>query len=171
MVKNKEEAAQRAYDLAHECEHNYTGCSQCIILALQKVLNLQDDGIFKAASGLSAGIGQMHDTCGALVGASLVLGQIYGRGRDELENVQKLMDSMLPVGKLYKWFEKQYGSVKCREIRIRTLGVYWDTKIPWQKKEALKAGLGDVATALVADVARETVCLAWDALEEMKKSH
>jgi len=92
-AKNKEEAMTKAYELAHECEYVHHGCSQCVILALQDVFDLRDDGVFKAASGVSGGIGQMHDTCGALLGASLVLGQIYGRSRDEITVLEKLMDS------------------------------------------------------------------------------
>jgi len=169
-AKNKEEAMQQAYELAHECEYVHHGCSQCVILALQDVFDLRDDGVFKAASGVSGGVGQMHDTCGALLGASLVLGQIYGRSRDEIAVLERLMDSMLPVGKLYKWFEKEYGGVKCREVRAKTLGVYWDTKVPWQKEEALKAGLYDVCSGLAGNVARKAAEVLWDAIEERKKT-
>jgi C_GCAxxG_C_C family probable redox protein len=167
--KDKEKAMQKAYELAHQCEYDHHGCSQCVILALQDVFDLRDDGVFKAASGVSGGLGQMHDTCGALLGASLVLGQIYGRGRDELENTDKLMDSMLPVGMLYKWFEKEYGGVKCREVRAKTLGVYWDTKIPWQREEALKAGLYDVCSHLAGNVARKAAEMLWKAINARNK--
>jgi len=169
-AQNKKGAMQKVYELAHECEYTHHGCSQCVILALQDVLDLRDDGVFKAASGVSGGIGQMHDTCGALLGASLVLGQIFGRGRDELKNTQKLMDSMLPVGKLYKWFEKEYGGVKCREVRARTLGVYWDTKIPWQREEAVKAGLYDACSDLAGNVARKAAELLWETTAEGRRA-
>ena len=169
--KGKEKVMQKAYELAHQCEYVHHGCSQCVILALQEVFDLRDNGVFKAASGVSGGVGQMHDTCGALLGASLVLGQIYGRGRDELENTAKLMDSMLPVGMLYKWFEREYGGVKCREVRAKTLGVYWDTKIPWQREEALKAGLYDVCSDLAGNVARKAAEVLWEATEERKKTN
>ncbi len=169
-VKSKEEAMQKGYDLAHECEHTHHGCSQCVILALQEVFDLRDDGVFMAASGLSGGVGAMHDVCGALLGASLVLGQIYGRRRSEIENLDKMMESLLPVGKLYKWFEKEYGGVRCRDVRTKTLGVYWDTKIPWQKEEALKAGMYEACSEVAGKVAQRVAGMLWEAIEERKKT-
>jgi C_GCAxxG_C_C family probable redox protein len=168
MTADREEALHKAYALAHECESVHHGCGQCVILALQEVFGLRDDAVFKAASGVSGGIGQMADTCGALIGASLVLGQIHGRSRDEIENTEKMMESMLPVGKLYKWFEREYGGVKCREVRVRTLGVFWDTKIPWQREEALKAGLYNVCSDLAGNVARKAAEMIWETTKNPK---
>jgi len=109
IPESKEEAVKQAYDNAHECEWVHHGCSQCTILALQNVFDMRDDNLFKAASGLCGGVGRMADVCGSLLGAALMLGTKYGRGREEIENLDKLMESLTPVGKLYKWFEKEYG--------------------------------------------------------------
>jgi C_GCAxxG_C_C family probable redox protein len=166
VIKGKADLVKEALDRACECEFTYHGCSQCIILALQEVFSMRDNNLFKAASGLAGGIGQMHDTCGALLGASLMLGLRFGRRRDEIGDTEKLMSSLLPVGKLYKWFEKEYGSVKCRDIRARTLGAYYDTKIPWQAELALEAGLYKVCSELVGKVAAKTAEMFCDAAED-----
>jgi hypothetical protein len=106
----------------------------------------------------------MHDICGALLGATLVLGQIYGRRQSEIESYDKMIDSLLPVGKLYKWFEKEYGGVRCRDVRTKTMGVCWDTKIPWQKEEALKAGMYEACSEVAGKVARRVVEMIWETL-------
>lgn len=163
----KEKAMQEAYDKAHECEMTCHGCSQCVILAIQDVLGLRDDHLFKAASGLSGGIGQMHDVCGAMLGGALMLGTQYGRSRDEINDTDRILQSMTPVGKLYKWFEKEYGGVRCRDVRIRTLGVYYDTKVPWQGELAREAGMYKHCSDLAGKVAARVVEMLWQ--DVMKK--
>ncbi len=130
---------------------------------------MSDDNVFKAASGLAAGIGRMEDTCGALLGASMMLGLKYGRGREEINDIEKLIASFLPVGKLYKWFEKEFGSVKCREIRTKFAGVYYDTKIAWQAELAKEAGLPEKCAELTGKTAARTAEMLWDAIEAEKK--
>ena len=140
-----------------------------MILALQDVFDVRDDNIFKAASGLAGGIGQMHDTCGALLGASMMLSLKYGRSREEIDDAEKLKSSYLPVAKLYKWFEKEFSSATCREIRTKMAGVYYDTKIPWQADLAKEAGLPEKCAELTAKTAAKTAEMLWDATEEEKK--
>ncbi len=129
-----------------------------------------DDSVVKAASGLAGGIGRMDDVCGGLLGASLMLGAYAGRGREELENKEKLDNACVLVGKLYKWFEKEFGSVNCREIRTRFAGgVYYDSKVKWQAELAKEAGIPDKCVDLTAKAAAKTTEMLWDAIEEAKK--
>jgi C_GCAxxG_C_C family probable redox protein len=130
---------------------------------------MRDDNVLKAASGLSGGIGQMNDTCGALLGASMMLSLKHGRSREELDDVEKLRSSYLPVAKLYKWFEKEFGSATCREIRTKMAGVYYDTKIPWQAELAEQAGLPEKCAELTGKATAKTAEMLWDAIEEEKK--
>ena len=77
---------------------------------------MRDDNVFKAASGLHGGIGGMKDVCGALLGASLMLGLIYGHSPEEAADPEKKDEAKQMVSQLYKWFKKEFGSVKCRII-------------------------------------------------------
>ena len=96
----------------------------------------------------------MHDTCGALTGASLMLGLKYGRGREEIDNVEKLMSSGDKVGKIYRWFEKEFGTTKCRGIRtLFSGGVYYNLIIPGQAELAKEAGVLDPCPQLTAKTA------------------
>lgn len=113
----------------------------------------------------------MHDTCGALLGSSLMLGLKHGRGREEIDNLDKLTSSLTPVGKLYKWFEKEFGSATCRDIRTRFAGgVYYEAEIPWQAELAKEAGVTDKCAELTARTAARTAEMLWDAIEEEKKA-
>ena len=63
--------AERAYELGKEYEKTCKGCSQCVIAALQDALNIRNDDIFKAATGLAGGGGGAIDgSCGSYVGLS-----------------------------------------------------------------------------------------------------
>jgi C_GCAxxG_C_C family probable redox protein len=137
---------------------------------LQDILSTRDDNILKAASGFSGGIGVMGDVCGALLGASMILSLKYGREREDMdkpENMDKLISSCEPIGKLYKWFEKEFGSAKCREIQTRFAGgVYYDFKVPWQAKLAEEAGILDKCHELVGKTVAKTIEMMWDDLEK-----
>ena len=135
---------------------------------MQEALDMRDDNLFKAASGLGGGIGQMNDVCGALLGASLMLGVKFGRSREEIEDYEIAKSSYLPVARLYKWFEKEFGSATCRGVRTKMAGVFYDTKIPWQKDMADEAGLPAMCAELAAKTATHTVEMIWDGAEEKK---
>jgi len=99
----------------------------------------------------------MRDACGALLGASLMLGFKHGRGREEIDNIDKMRNSQILVGKLYKWFEKEFGSATCRDIRTSFAGgVYYDVNVPWQAELAKKAGLAVKCAELTGKVAAKT---------------
>jgi C_GCAxxG_C_C family probable redox protein len=130
---------------------------------------MRDDNVFKAASGLAGGIGMMGDTCGALLGASLMLGLKCGRDREEIGNFEKLKGSSVPVGKLYKWFQKEFGSANCHDIRTRFGGgAYYDFSIPWQRELAMEARVFEKCSDLVGRTAARTAEMLWDAIEEEK---
>jgi len=99
------------------------------LLALQDALNIRDESAFKTASSLGGGIGGRGDVCGSLLGACLMLGLTCGCTRAEAEKVKrppgpppkgtppKKDDPTYMAGELYKWFKKEFGSVKCRVVR------------------------------------------------------
>ncbi len=142
----KEELLGQVEKRAYELQDKYHGCAQCGLLAIQEVFGLEDKMLFKAASGLSGGIGGMHSVCGALLGGSLALGLKYGRELSDLqksaeEAIEKEWASFEPVGKLFKWFEREFGSVICSDIRKSFIGTDLDGRIPWQKEMAEELGI------------------------------
>ena len=166
IPENREEAIKQAYNNGKENELKYHGCSQCTILAVQDVLGMRDDKILKVASGLAGGVGGMRATCGALLGASIMLGLKYGREREELNNEDKLDSSLEPVGKLYKWFEREFGSAKCLEILTKHGGgTFYDINVPWQAELAEEAKVLEKCAELVGKTAAKVVEMLWDSIE------
>ena len=90
---------------------------------MQEAFGLKEEGAFKAASGLHGGVGGKRDVCGALLGASLMLGLMFGSSVEESGKPRQphkpgeLDTPTRLVGELYKWFKKEFGSVKCRSIQ------------------------------------------------------
>ena len=157
---NKAEILDQVEKRAYELLEKYRGCAQCTLLALLEAFDLQDDRVFKAASGLAGGIGGMRSACGALVGGSLVLGLKYGREVNDLKkSPEEAIDSALVaselVGKLYKWFEREFGSAICSNIRKSLIGVDLDTRIPWEKEMSEELGLHERCCELAGKTARK----------------
>lgn len=107
----KEEARRRAY----EYETRYHGCGQCTILALQEVLGLEDELVFRAISCIDGATPLDTRKCGALMAGIMILGIKYGRARID-EGLPSLLNGMLQVDRLVRWFKQEFGSTVCTEI-------------------------------------------------------
>ena len=117
-------AAERAYELGKEYEKTYRGCGQCVIAALQDALDIRNDGVFKAATGLAGGGGSTIDgSCGSYVGAILVLGLLFGRERDKFDDFEGAgLPNLELVRKFRDKYIQEYGSVVCRDIQNKVFG-------------------------------------------------
>lgn len=114
----------RAYRLGFDYERQFRGCSQCVIAAVQDTLGIQDDTVFRAASGLAGG-GALtgRGACGGLVGGAMVLGQLRGRDRrgfDDPEGIRFRTFDL--VKKLTDRFDEEFGGIICRDIQTRVFG-------------------------------------------------
>ncbi len=61
-------------ELAVNYKHNGKNCAQAVMLALKDYYNLDENTVLKLTSGFGVGFGSMEATCGALIGANMVLG-------------------------------------------------------------------------------------------------
>ncbi len=107
----KQEAGRRAF----EYESTYHGCCQCTLLALQEVLGLENELVFKAASCLMGMFPVESRTCGALTAGAMILGMKYGRG-DVKEGIPSLTKGMLQTEKLVRRFKHEFGTTLCAEL-------------------------------------------------------
>ena len=133
------------------------------MLALQDAFDMRDDNVFKAASGLHGGIGGMHDVCGSLLGASMMLGLMCGGGTEETDTLQKNNNSTRLVSQLYKWFKKEFGSVKCRIICARfEREIKNEINTSGQAELPIEDRLHAKCDKLSAKTAARTVEMLWD---------
>lgn len=139
MLK-QEDVMQVAYERGHEYEARATDCCQCAVAAIQDAINCRNDDILRAGSALAGGLAFTgQGTCGALVGAVMVVGQLYGRTREELDkdakreigevdwvNVAKGWDLAY---ELFEWFRGEYGSIICSDIKKKLFGENYEDYI------------------------------------------
>lgn len=122
------DAADRAYEAGKQNEAEYHGCAQCVLAALQDTFDERDDAIFRAATGLSGGGGLSGDgSCGAYTGATMFLGQLQGRDRDDFSDAAGVRyETSRMVGDLRARFVERYGSVVCGDIQASVIGRSFD---------------------------------------------
>ena len=89
-------------------------CSQSVFVAFSHRFGIDEDTAKKISAGLGGGMGRMREVCGAVSGASLVIGSIASAtdGKDS-ENKQKNYEL---VREFAKRFTERNGSIICREL-------------------------------------------------------
>ncbi|MCE5255040.1 MAG: C-GCAxxG-C-C family protein [Actinomycetia bacterium] len=117
-------SGEQAYRLGKTYEQSYRGCGQCVVAAVQDTFGVQDDAVFRAATGFAAGGGLCGDgNCGAYAGGIMVLSYLAGRPRDDFDDrAGATFASYGLVQALREHFIQEYGSVKCRDIQYRIFG-------------------------------------------------
>lgn len=155
--KNKEEIIERAHELAAEYEKTCTGCAQSVVAGLLDALEIANDDVFKAASGLADGIGLSGDgSCGSLTGCAMVIGLVLGRERKDHQDMMKPMRSYLLCKELHDDFIQQYGSCRCHDIQQKLMGRTFNLLDPKDFEEAWKLGMLEHCSGVVGRAARKT---------------
>jgi C_GCAxxG_C_C family probable redox protein len=136
-----DDAAGNACRSGWKYEQDYGGCSQCVIAALQDAFGIQNDAVFKAATGLAAGGGGYTDgSCGAYAGALMMLGLLRGRARGDFPDAMQMAGSFALAGRLRERFIREYGSVICRDIQTKIFGRPYYLADPEEFQKFEKAG-------------------------------
>ena len=81
-------------------------CAQAVLLALKDDTNLDDESLKNIGAGFCAGMGNMEATCGALIGANIVLG-LKTNGDFTIRLSKALIEE----------FEKECGATKCKNLK------------------------------------------------------
>lgn len=143
---SREELLDKAYELGFNFEKYSFSCSQSVVAALHRLLEI-DDVVVKVSMPLSGGTAeQFMGTCGSLSGGLVVLAYFFGRPVDKMSaterniGVSKPLFASLRITKLLvdKYVE-QYGTILCPHIQRKLFGRTWwlrDTA-ELQKFEAL----------------------------------
>jgi len=109
------EIVEEAYRLGHDYESRHGGCCRCTVAALQNAIESlpRDKGLFRAASCLDGGATPSNiQNCGAFTGAGMFIGWTCG-----LETFGNTSLSHRLIREVSQRFEKEYGSVLCRDVR------------------------------------------------------
>jgi C_GCAxxG_C_C family probable redox protein len=152
--KDKKETVDEAYRLAEGFERKCTGCAQSVVAGLLDALGIEEEGVFRAASGLADGIGLTGDgSCGALAGGCMILSLLFGRERENHEDMLRPMKSYRKCKKLHDDFIDQYGSCRCFDIQEKLMGRTYDMYDPEDLQEAFESGMIETCSGVVGRAA------------------
>ncbi len=95
---------QEAVNLKASGKYN---CAQAVACAFAPVIGADKEQIYNAANAFGHGMGCLEATCGALVGAGLIIGTAT---KDRVK-------SMKGVSVILKRFEERNGSTICKKLK------------------------------------------------------
>lgn len=88
-------------------------CAQSVLLTIFEHWNCENELVPKIATAFGGGIGRCGSVCGALSGGVMAIGIKYGTNEPSFK---KRLRAYELANEFYKRFEKQHGSVLCREL-------------------------------------------------------
>lgn len=165
MQEEKKGLLEKAYNLGFEYEKTYRGCSQCTIAAIQDTLDIRDDSVFKAGTGLASGGGLTGiGACDGYVGGVMVLSQLLGRERSNFADPERIQFKTFDLAKrLIDEFVREFGSIICRDIQTKKFGRPYYIRDPEDFEKFEEAGGHvDNCTDVVGKAAQMAVKLILD---------
>lgn len=89
-------------------------CTQSVVMAFEDMLGYDAKTVALITQPLGTGIGGMREVCGTVSGMAVVLGILFGG--DDPKNPLKRREIYKRVQELSQRFEKDNGSIVCREL-------------------------------------------------------
>jgi C_GCAxxG_C_C family probable redox protein len=160
----REALLKRVEEKAAHYMHDFGGCGQCSLRALQEELNLPGGtAVLKAAGFTNMGIALTQNICGALLGCIMAMGLACGREdlSDTIYPQPELVDetyqlprSLMLIRGFYQRFIQEFGSWSCRDLQIRIFGRNFETIIIEEEEKFRLAGGHTACVGLVGKAAR-----------------
>ena len=100
MVSRKEIAAEKKRCNSHNC-------AQAILHTYADVAGISEEAAMTIAGAFGGGMGNMEGTCGALVGAGLVLGLV---NKDKVKSMKQMRQIMTR-------FQERNGAIQCKLLK------------------------------------------------------
>lgn len=82
-------------------------CAQAILHTYADIAGIDEDTATNIANAFGAGMGNMEGTCGALVGAGMVLGMV---NKDKAKSMKQMREIMVK-------FQKRNGATLCKLLK------------------------------------------------------
>jgi C_GCAxxG_C_C family probable redox protein len=97
-------------------------CSQSVLAAFADPADLSRETALRVAAGFGGGLARTGDTCGAVIGAIMVLGLRHCGVPAEADPLGK-QQTYPPVREFLARFKARHGSIVCRELLACDIGV------------------------------------------------
>ncbi|GAI53560.1 unnamed protein product [marine sediment metagenome] len=157
MEKTMDEILDKAFKGGKQHELESGNCPQCTIAGVFEALDIQNDDVFRAATGLADGVGLTGDGhCGALSGGTMAISYLFGRKKEDFPKMLKQIKANILSKKLHDQFVEKYGTCRCTDIQTKLVGRFFNMYDPAEVEAAMKAGMMDKCSTLVGEVARMT---------------
>ena len=159
--KQKLHLLNKIEETAYKMETTYYGCSRSVVATFNQILQLGDDEVIKASLVLGGGVARNGEVCGALIGATMVIGLAYGSHK--LENAffgqitdvsRKYLEAMEKAATLCDSFKQTFGALRCYDVQKVIYGRSWDLRNPEDREEFLKPHIHERCGKVVKVAAR-----------------
>lgn len=100
-------------DYAVYLKHNGCNCCQAVLLAYADETGMTEEDLGRIGAAFGVGMGCLEATCGALIGAQILLGIRKYRGRPVLRDAAAVL----------RGFEAKCGATLCKDLKGRDTGV------------------------------------------------
>lgn len=163
----KEELLDRAFIAARDFELRSGGCAQSALAGIFEVLGVEDEGVFRAATGMSDGVGLTGDGhCGAISGGAMAIGYFFGRSAADSGKIMKQVRACRLAKNLHDTFVEKYGACRCSDLQCSLVGRFYNLYDPDEMKAATAAGMPEKCAALVGETARMAVRIILEEREQ-----
>jgi C_GCAxxG_C_C family probable redox protein len=163
MEKSRQETRDKAYALAKKYEMENGNCAQSVFAAVTESLGMENEVVFRAATGFADGIGLTGDGhCGSLSGAVMAISYLFGRRKEEFHRRGKMMKALLLCRQLENRFMDEYGTCRCHDLQVKFYGRFFNLMDSADLDAAVKAGVIERCSSLAGEVASMAVELILD---------
>ena len=98
----------KRYDAAYYLkDRGYCNCAQAVCKAYSDLVNVDDEELMKLTSGFGQGMGSLDATCGALIGANIILGLLNDKEISTKSISRKMISD----------FKEKCGATICKELK------------------------------------------------------
>ncbi len=112
-------------------------CAQAVVLAFADLTDMDEATLSRMSCSFGGGMGRLREVCGTVTGMFLVTGLL--RGYDGAETGEVKAAHYARIQALAREFEKQNGSIVCREL-LALRQKHRDDPTPEARTEAYYAG-------------------------------
>ena len=89
-------------------------CAQAVFCAFQDIMQLDEKMALRLTSSMGGGVGRLREICGAVSGAALVLGVLYGS--EDPCNAEEKAAHYARIQEVAEKFRSEAGAIVCREL-------------------------------------------------------
>lgn len=99
---------------------NGGGCAQAVFCAFCDLHGIDEDTSARLASSMGGGVGRMRQVCGAVSGAAMAAGLIYGFPLEHTHSEKS--EHYKRIQEISAVFPERFGSIVCKDILASRLG-------------------------------------------------